>query len=583
VPFASRSQQRWMFANHPDMAERWAHETPSIKRLPERKAEGGALARYAQGGPVSPLNVLNRQGRVKTGRDARVPMPLMSPVVSKFDTAKRPKAIEVPRYAKGGSVNWPDLEPEFARIEREHGLPSGLLKAVATTESAGNPRAVSAKGAQGLFQFMPECVTLDTECLTEVGWKHYSELALGERIFTFNLSTRRLELQRIQNLSSYEKPGELLRMHSKSFDFVVTPNHKWVSYTYPKDDELRLTEARDLMAPSQTRIVVSAPFSFSERQVLSDEMVYLLGVVFADGSIGKGGRQVDLYQKDKVEKFAAAVEASGLQYFKNTQPSGTTRWCFTGDSARAISKYLWVNASRKRLPLTTLLLMTERQAHLLWEALLDTDASVAHTGYASYSQSDQGRASDIQTLLFLLGKSSVVRSVRQAGEAVINGRLCAQRERYQGHVKRRSVVTSSTSKMKYDRHPEEPVWCPTTENGTWVARRNGIVSITGNTAKRFGLTDPFEPVASANAAGRYLKALMSQFNDIGHALAGYNWGEGNASEDRERHSAEGNAELRGEGQVAAGPRSRHSSRTACAGCASGGCRPRPRTSRQTRA
>lgn len=36
MPFRSRSQQRWMFANKPEMAERWAKETPDIRKLPEK-------------------------------------------------------------------------------------------------------------------------------------------------------------------------------------------------------------------------------------------------------------------------------------------------------------------------------------------------------------------------------------------------------------------------------------------------------------------------------------------------------------------------------------------------------------------
>jgi len=37
VPFQSKSQARWMFANKPEMAKQWASETPSIKKLPEHK------------------------------------------------------------------------------------------------------------------------------------------------------------------------------------------------------------------------------------------------------------------------------------------------------------------------------------------------------------------------------------------------------------------------------------------------------------------------------------------------------------------------------------------------------------------
>lgn len=37
MPFQSKSQAAWMFANKPAMAHRWAAETPSIKSLPEKK------------------------------------------------------------------------------------------------------------------------------------------------------------------------------------------------------------------------------------------------------------------------------------------------------------------------------------------------------------------------------------------------------------------------------------------------------------------------------------------------------------------------------------------------------------------
>lgn len=47
------------------------------------------------------------------------------------------------------------FEPQFSALEQQFQLPSGLLSAVAKTESAGNTRAVSKAGAQGLFQFMP--------------------------------------------------------------------------------------------------------------------------------------------------------------------------------------------------------------------------------------------------------------------------------------------------------------------------------------------------------------------------------------------------------------------------------------------
>lgn len=47
------------------------------------------------------------------------------------------------------------LRAHFSDVEREHGLPAGMLTAIASVESHFNPNAVSEAGAQGMFQIMP--------------------------------------------------------------------------------------------------------------------------------------------------------------------------------------------------------------------------------------------------------------------------------------------------------------------------------------------------------------------------------------------------------------------------------------------
>lgn len=39
MPFRSRSQRAWMYANHPDMAARWQKETPPGAILPQHVAK----------------------------------------------------------------------------------------------------------------------------------------------------------------------------------------------------------------------------------------------------------------------------------------------------------------------------------------------------------------------------------------------------------------------------------------------------------------------------------------------------------------------------------------------------------------
>lgn len=42
MPFKSKAQQKWMFANKPAMAKKWAEHTPNIKKLPIKKGDQNA-------------------------------------------------------------------------------------------------------------------------------------------------------------------------------------------------------------------------------------------------------------------------------------------------------------------------------------------------------------------------------------------------------------------------------------------------------------------------------------------------------------------------------------------------------------
>jgi hypothetical protein len=53
MPFQSKAQQRWMFANHPDMAKEWAEKT-DFSKLPDKKMETRHRHRCKQYGTRCP-------------------------------------------------------------------------------------------------------------------------------------------------------------------------------------------------------------------------------------------------------------------------------------------------------------------------------------------------------------------------------------------------------------------------------------------------------------------------------------------------------------------------------------------------
>lgn len=113
MPFKSKSQARWMFSEHPAMARRWAAETPSIKRLPQRLAGGGPVS--IGGGDVdTDPSVpggdpkLDIRSRVLGAINKRIQQQ------SSLESAARASMDITSRFAPGRRVTLPHLSNPYA-------------------------------------------------------------------------------------------------------------------------------------------------------------------------------------------------------------------------------------------------------------------------------------------------------------------------------------------------------------------------------------------------------------------------------------------------------------------------------------
>jgi hypothetical protein len=97
------------------------------------------------------------------------------------------------------------------------------------------------------------------------------------------------------------------------------------------------------------------------------------------------------------------------------------------------------------------------------------------------------------------------------------------RKRYVPHIKKIAAQYDLDPKLMQAIISAESAFDP---NAVSRAGAIGLMQLMPDTAKRFGIRDPFDPIANLHGGARYLRWLIDKFSSTHLALAAYNAGEG---------------------------------------------------------
>jgi anaerobic ribonucleoside-triphosphate reductase len=95
-----------------------------------------------------------------------------------------------------------------------------------------------------LYTLQGECYSEDTQVLTENGWKYFCEVKKGEKVFTLNPKTKKIELQKPYRFYEYDNRKELLHFKGEKIDLLVTPGHRMLVKEKGKNS-LKFVEAQN--------------------------------------------------------------------------------------------------------------------------------------------------------------------------------------------------------------------------------------------------------------------------------------------------------------------------------------------------
>lgn len=280
------------------------------------------------------------------------------------------------------------------------------------------------------------CVPENTsKALTKEGWKFYKDLILGEEILTFNINKECLEFKPIQNLFHYENAETwVVKNGNTGWKFECTPNHKWV-VKYPKCEGSRGRKKYTDLVNDMRLVSIEELLngSGSNRKLVISSKYY-------------EGNEISL---EKIYKY----QTNWIEYLLSCSSGQRETWLYSA-----------IVYDGNQLKTQRLLAQKNESNH---EYFYDTPRGKQSFGF---KQKDINHRDAFLLSAFL--NKGLVTFKKAKNKEIYNCHYTA----YDG--------TKSFENFKLIEKRKSNVWCPQTENGTWVMMQetdgNGTITITGN-------------------------------------------------------------------------------------------------------
>ncbi len=418
------------------------------------------------------------------------------------------------RYKHVGIVNTKLNDPMLRHAPEEQSkLRVDLYKRIAGISGYGIPFA-DAKH-KGLLHTIagaqPKCFDGVTEVLTPAGWVPLAKYDGTSTLATVNLAADEFEWQSPSDFHISRYVGSMHYLAGAAIDLLVTPNHNHVMSRvgYKKNKrtygEWKLTPSTALLGPMNRSRIMTAPArwsgvrpSYSFCGVVPDPEVFahFVGWWLAEGWLAhtshvylpqstlRGVQEIDgwidrLGIPFKRAEYVKKAATTGKVVYWWMQNPELQEWLRTNVGSGAESKFL----SSEILSWDSTLLLALLKGYLAGDGDTPSPAKLEKRHRRTYNRSsrDGGRFAtsslqlmdDLQHLALKVGlRVSAPKPVKKQKEhhhQLYRASVLGFRDTSFGEHLRVQVV-------HFDGH----VYGPTVPNGTVVVRRNGVVSVSGN-------------------------------------------------------------------------------------------------------
>lgn len=239
----------------------------------------------------------------------------------------------------------------YSGLERQYGLPAGLLAAISMQESRGNPKALSIAGARGLFQFMPGTakrfgVNVHDPASSADGAAKYLSYLLkffkGDLIKA--ISAYNAGEGTISNIGKPTKDGRIRQLPKETRQYTPMVLKRMAAYNNQSDDgsaDYASDYLAELQELAKKRLEIEKSFSTKREKLAADYQEQLEKINEASFDNETRQKYLELAKQDYDRDVAAYEEAQRRKL--------ESAWDFNKDAIQLIHER--AEAERKEIEL----------------------------------------------------------------------------------------------------------------------------------------------------------------------------------------------------------------------------------------
>jgi len=320
------------------------------------------------------------------------------------------------------------------------------------------------------------CVPLDTRILTRRGVLTHQQVRVGDETIGYDPSAAVARWTKVTKVHRYASKPLVSYGSPKLIQVRCTPNHRWLVDT---NGTLAMAEAAS-PRPKRMKTVFAVPHADDRgaSDVTPDEAALLAWIV-TDGSWVKVKRTafeccIGQLKPAGVADIDALLSRLAFTHSRTTDYGGMVRYRLAAHCVRRLVERTGYTGDKAALP-AFVLRLTTAAVHAFLAAAYLAEGAQTDGKRACLWQNEGPCLAALQIAAYRCGK---LPAVRETNKETVNQKVIKAGGTLR--LKKLSLLRPRIRDVVVTEAEAEPVWCVTTELGTWTMQQGAYLCLTGN-------------------------------------------------------------------------------------------------------